>query len=296
MKNDIKNKIGRLRAEIRRHDVLYYVHNAPEISDRQYDKLFTELKKIEAEHPDLVTPDSPTQRVSEQPVAGFDTVTHAVPMLSIDNTYNEDELTEFDKRIAKGLETDDYEYTVEPKIDGLAISLRYEKARLVRAATRGSGTQGDDVTANIRTIRAIPLTLEGKDIPDTLEIRGEVYMPKKAFAELNAAKVEAGEPEFANPRNAAAGSLKLLDARITAQRKLAFFAYALGQVSDPLAQTHYESLKKLRDFGLPVNEHLQKAKNIDEVIRICHAWEKKKDKLDYQIDGLVIKVNRYDRQ
>ncbi|MBC8379757.1 MAG: NAD-dependent DNA ligase LigA [Planctomycetes bacterium] len=296
MTKDIQTQIQQLRAEIRRHDVLYYVHNTPEITDRQYDKLFAELKKLEAEHPDLITPDSPTQRVSEQPVEGFETVPHTVPMLSIDNTYNEEELREFDKRIAKGLETDKYDYAVEPKIDGLAISLRYEQGHLVRAATRGDGQRGDDVTGNIRTIRAIPLTLEGKDIPDILEVRGEVYMPKKAFAELNAARVEAGEPEFANPRNAAAGSLKLLDARITAERKLAFFAYAIGQISQPLAETHYDSLQKLRKLDLPVNEHLQKAGNINEVIKICHAWEKKKDKLNYQIDGMVIKVNRHDQQ
>lgn len=296
MSKDVHKQIEQLRDEIRRHDVLYYVHNAPQISDQQYDKLFAELKALEAAHPDLVTPDSPTQRVSEQPVEGFTTVTHAVPMLSIDNTYNEGELREFDKRVAKGLETDDYQYAVEPKIDGLAISLRYEQGLLVRAATRGNGTEGDDVTANIRTIRAIPLSLEHADIPAVLEVRGEVYMPKKAFAELNVAKIEAGEPEFANPRNAAAGSLKLLDARITARRKLAFWAYALGEVSEPLADTHYESLQQLKAFGLPVNEYLQQCNNIDAVIETCTTWEKKKDKLDYQIDGLVIKVNRYDQQ
>ena len=305
---DIQKKIEQLRNEIRRHDVLYYVHNAPEISDRQYDTLFSELKQLESEHPYLITPDSPTQRVSERPVAEFETVQHAVPMLSIDNTYNEEELREFDKRVRKGLETDDYNYAVEPKIDGLAISLRYENRHLVRAATRGDDTRGDDVTANIRTIRAIPQALlssppfqggvpqrgEGVTVPNVLEVRGEVYMPKRAFAELNAAKADAGEPEFANPRNAAAGSLKLLDARITAQRKLAFFAYSLGQTSESLAETHFDSLKKLKDFGLPVN-HIEKAKNIDEVLKICHTWEKKKDKLDYQIDGMVIKVNRYDQ-
>ncbi|HOK96405.1 MAG TPA: NAD-dependent DNA ligase LigA, partial [Anaerohalosphaeraceae bacterium] len=293
---DIRKQIERLREEIRRHDVLYYVHNAPEISDREYDNLFAELKRLEKEHPELITPDSPTQRVSEQPVEGFATVAHAVPMLSIDNTYSEGELREFDRRIAKGLEGGDYEYTVELKIDGLAVSLRYEKGRLVQGATRGDGRRGDDVTANIRTIRAVPLTLEGDGLPDVLEIRGEVYMSKKAFAQLNAAKAAAGEPEFANPRNAAAGSLKLLDARITASRKLSFFAYALGQVSRPLAQTHYESLQKLRSFGLPVNPHTQKAANIDEVIAICRSWEGRKDKLDYPIDGMVIKVNRYDQQ
>ena len=296
MKKDIQKQIEQLRTEIRRHDVQYYTHNSPQITDRQYDKLFAELKKLEAENPDLITPDSPTQRVSEQPVEGFETVAHTVPMLSIDNTYNEDELREFDNRVVKGLETDKYDYAVEPKIDGLAISLRYENGHLVRAATRGDGKRGDDVTANIRTIRAIPLTLEDKNIPDILETRGEVYMPKKAFAELNAAKVEAGEPEFANPRNAAAGSLKLLDARITAERKLAFYAYSIGQVSQPLANTHYDSLQKLRKLGLPANEHLQKAGDINEVIKICQAWEKKKDKLNYQIDGMVIKVNRHDQQ
>ncbi|MHC4772310.1 MAG: NAD-dependent DNA ligase LigA [Planctomycetota bacterium] len=176
----------------------------------------------------------------------------------------------------------------------MAISLRYENGHLTRAATRGDGRRGDDVTSNIRTIKAIPLSLDGKNIPNLLEIRGEVYMPKAAFAELNTAKVEAGEPEFANPRNAAAGSLKLLDARITATRKLAFFAYSLGQVSEPLAENHFDSLQKLKDLGLPVNT-IEKAKNIDKALKICHQWEKKKDSLDYQIDGMVIKVNRYDQ-
>lgn len=296
MTQSIKNKVQQLRDEIRRHDVLYYVHNAPEITDREYDKLFAELKQLEAQHPELIIPDSPTQRVSEQPVEGFETVTHTAPMLSIDNTYNEDELRKFDERVAKGLENDEYDYTVEPKIDGLAISLRYEKGHLISAATRGDGSRGDDVTNNIRTIRAIPLTLDNDNIPDVLEVRGEVYMPKKAFAELNTLREEADEPPFANPRNAAAGSLKLLDARITASRKLSFFAYSLGYLSTPIADTHYEALKKFRQIGLPVNEHLQKCGTINDVLKICHTWEKKKDKLDYQIDGMVIKVNRYDQQ
>jgi DNA ligase (NAD+) len=294
MTDSIADKIQQLRNEIRRHDVLYYVHNAPELSDQQYDKLFAELKQFEAAHPELVTPDSPTQRVSEQPVAGFETVTHTVAMLSIDNTYNEDELRKFDERVSKGLESANYDYTVEPKIDGLAISLRYEKGHLIQAATRGDGTRGDDVTSNIRTIKAIPLTLENKDIPDVLEVRGEVYIPKVAFAELNALKEDSAEPPFANPRNAAAGSLKLLDARTTAERKLAFLAYSVGQASTPLASTHYDALEKLKSFGLPVNG-AAKVHNIDEVITICHSQEKAKDSLDYQIDGLVIKVNRYDQ-
>jgi DNA ligase (NAD+) len=295
MAQDIIDKIQQLRIEIRQHDVLYYVHNAPEITDRQYDALFAELKELEAAHPVLITPDSPTQRVSEQPVDGFETVAHAVPMLSIDNTYNEEELRAFDERVAKGTETDDYDYTVEPKIDGLAISLRYEKGHLTQAVTRGNGQQGDNVLSNVLTIKSIPQLLQHHEkAPDILEVRGEVYMPKKAFAELNAAKVEAGDPEFANPRNAAAGSLKLLDARITATRNLAFFAYSVGQASTPLAQTHYDAQEKLKDFGIPVNTTL-KAKNIDQVIKICHSQEKTKNSLDYQIDGAVIKVNRYDQ-
>jgi DNA ligase (NAD+) len=297
MKTDIKTQIQRLREQIRRHDTLYYVQNAPEITDSQYDKLFAELKALESDHPEMVTPDSPTQRVSEVPIAGFAQVTHTIPMLSIDNTYNADELREFDKRIRKGLETDDYDYVIELKIDGLAVSLHYEHGHLITAATRGDGRVGDDVTANIRTIRAIPLELIAADsAPAALEVRGEVYMPKKAFAELNRQKIEAGEPEFANPRNAAAGSLKLLDSRTTATRKLAFFAYFLGKVSKPLAKTHWDSLQKLREMGLPTNPHTAKVKTIEEVITFCNHWADKKDKLDYAIDGMVIKLNRCDQQ
>jgi len=297
MKTNVKEQIELLRATLRRHDYLYYVLNRPEISDQQYDILFAELKQLEAQHPELVTPDSPTQRVSERPIEGFAQVQHSVPMLSIDNTYSDQELREFDKRIRKGLESDDFEYVVELKIDGLAISLHYESGRLVTAATRGDGRTGDDVTANIRTIRAVPLELiNPQSCPAVLEVRGEVYMPKKAFSELNKAKIEASEPEFANPRNAAAGSLKLLDARITATRKLSFFAYSLGKVSSPLAQTHWDSLEKLKSLGLPTNPHTAKANNIDEVIRICDSWADKKDKLDYAVDGMVIKLNRYDQQ
>ena len=292
---NIQKQIEQLRAEIRRHDVLYYVHNAPKITDQQYDKLFSQLKQLETERPDLITLDSPTQRVSEQPVEGFETVAHAIPMLSIDNTYNEEELRKFDERVAKGLEDANYDYTVEPKIDGLAISLRYENGHLVQAVTRGNGQQGDNVLSNVLTIKSIPQLLQNHEkAPDVLEARGEVYMPKKAFTELNALRSDADETPFANPRNAAAGSLKLLDARITASRKLAFFAYSVGQASTPLANTHYDALDKMKDFGLPVNT-AAKAKNIDQVIKICHSQEKTKDTLDYQIDGMVIKVNRHDQ-
>jgi len=297
MKTDAQKKIRQLREQIRRHDYLYYVLNAPEISDRQYDTLFSQLKELEQAHPQLIAPDSPTQRVSETPIKGFTQIRHSVPMLSIDNTYSDEELREFDKRIRKGLETSDYDYVVELKIDGLAVSILYEKGRLTAAATRGDGQMGDDVTANIRTIRAIPLELLPEcPIPKILEVRGEVYMPKKAFAELNQQKVEADETAFANPRNAAAGSLKLLDARITATRKLSFFAYSLGQVSSPLADSHWDSLQTIKRLGLPVNPHISRAKDIEQVIDICNRWADKKDKLDYAIDGMVVKLNRYNQQ
>ncbi len=297
MTRDAKKQIEQLRREIREHDHLYYVLSRPRISDRQYDKLFAELKALEQENPELITPDSPTQRVSGQPLEGFATVRHAVPMLSMDNTYNADELRAFDERVAKQLGSRDYDYVVELKIDGLAISLRYEGGSLVTAATRGNGQVGDDVTANVRTIKAVPLALLGDgDIPAVVEVRGEVYMPTSSFTELNKLRAEAGEPAFANPRNAAAGSLKLLDARTTASRNLSFFAYATGELSEPLAQTHYECLEHFRKLGLPVNPHIRKAGDIDEAVEICTGWSEKRLELDYQIDGMVIKVNRFDQR
>jgi len=309
MAKDIKKRIEKLRAEIRRHDYLYYVLNQPQISDLQYDKLFSELKSLEEAHPELITADSPTQRVSGQPLEGFATVRHAVPMLSMDNTYNADELRAFDERIYKSLGDKDYDYVVELKIDGLAISLRYEDGRLVTAATRGDGEVGDDVTANVRTIKAIPLVLLSEDRrqktedkrpgvrpPDVLEVRGEVFMPTKSFIQLNEQRAEAGEPLFANPRNAAAGSLKLLDARITAQRNLSFFAYTIGEVSQGLADNHYQTLQKFKKLGLPVNPHIKRAKDIDEALEICLSWSEKRLELDYKIDGMVIKINRFDQR
>ncbi|HIJ71636.1 MAG TPA: NAD-dependent DNA ligase LigA [Planctomycetes bacterium] len=289
-----ENRIQWLLSEIRRHDRLYYVLNRPEISDREYDRLFAELKSLEARHPHLVTPQSPTQRVAGEPLAGFATVRHAVAMLSIDNTYNAEELRAFDERVARGLGSRDYDYVVELKIDGVAVSLRYEDGILVRAATRGDGLTGDDVTANVRTIKSVPLELQdSRNIPDVVEVRGEIYMPKTTFAKLNEQKASAGEPLFANPRNATAGSLKLLDAKITATRNLAFFAYASGELSEPLADNHYQILQELKKLGLPVNPNIKKAKDIDEAIGICLGWSDKKTKLDYQIDGMVIKLNSF---
>ena len=296
MAENVKNTIGRLRTDIRRHDYLYYVLNQPEISDQQYDKLFAELKDLEQNHPELVTPDSPTQRVSERPIEGFAAVRHALPMLSMDNTYNADDLRAFDERVAKGLGSRNYDY-VELKIDGLAISLRYEKGVLITAATRGDGEVGDDVTANVRTIKAIPLMLlcDGQ-IPDILEVRGEVYMPTKSFVQLNKSRIDAGEQAFANPRNAAAGSLKLLDPKITTSRNLSFFAYAAGEISQALAGNHYQALQWFKKLGLPVNPDIKEAKDINEVIDICNGWGEKRHKLEYQIDGMVIKVNRFDQR
>ena len=303
MAKDTKKRIEQLRAEIRKHDYLYYVLSQPEIGDRQYDKLFAELKALEQANPGLITPDSPTQRVSGEPLEGFGTVRHAVPMLSMDNTYNADELRAFDERVRKQLapasnkQGEDYDYVVELKIDGLAISLRYEDGKLVTAATRGDGEVGDDVTANVRTIKAIPLVLlDSRKVPGVLEVRGEVYMPTESFAKLNNLRAEVGEPAFANPRNAAAGSLKLLDARITAERNLSFFAYATGELSEPLAETHYQTLQRFKKLGLPVNPNIERAKNIEQVIDICLSWSEKQPKLNYKIDGMVIKINRFDQR
>jgi DNA ligase (NAD+) len=294
MAKDVKKRIERLRRGIRRHDYLYYVHNKPEITDRQYDKLFAELKALEQANPQFVTADSPTQRVSERPLEGFTTVRHIVPMLSIDNTYNDGELRAFDERVRRQLGSEDYDYVVELKIDGVAISLRYEKGVLVRAATRGDGEVGDDVTSNVRTIKAVPLVLlGGGKVPDVIEVRGEVYMPTTAFVELNRLREESGESAFANPRNAAAGSLKLLDARITAGRNLSFFAYSMGEISQPLAEGHWQTLQKFKKLGLPVNPNIKKAADISEVIDICLGWTEKRLRLDYQIDGMVIKVDRF---
>ncbi|MCP4453344.1 MAG: NAD-dependent DNA ligase LigA [Planctomycetes bacterium] len=295
MTQDLNTRMQALCREIRQHDTQYYVLNQPVVSDATYDALFAELKQIEQTHPEWVTPDSPTQRVSEQPVEGFTTVDHATPMLSIDNTYNADEVRAFETRVLKQLDGTQPAYVVEPKIDGLAINLHYEQGLLVRAATRGNGQQGDDVTANVRTIKAVPLRLLE---PVSLDVRGEIYMSNSAFAWLNTGREEAGAAVFANPRNAAAGSLKLLDARITASRRLGFFAYAVGQASNMpvFEETHRAAMTHLKALGLPVNEHIRRVEGLDEVLALCDHWQAERKGLDYQIDGLVIKVDRLDHQ
>lgn len=290
----IAKKIDSLRAEIRKHDRLYYVLNQPNISDGEYDRLFAELKKLESENPDLITADSPTQRVSGQPSDGFVSVRHSEPMLSIDNTYNADELRAFDERLTKGLAGEKYEYVVELKIDGLAVSLLYEKGLLIRAVTRGDGNVGDDVTSNVRTIRSVPLRLvDDGNLPEVLEVRGEIFMPEKSFARLNSQRAEQGQSLFANPRNAASGSLKLLDSAVTAKRGLAFFAYSIHSVDTDFADGHFESLTKIKAMSLPVSPDIQRAKGIDEVVDICMSWERRRFELDYQIDGMVIKVDDF---
>jgi len=301
MPSTIDEKIKQLRDTIRYHDQKYYVENNPEITDYEYDQLLKELQHLEKLHPEFITPDSPTQRVGGEPITQFPTIEHRVPMLSIDNTYSDDELREFDQRIKRmaDIEThQDIEYVVELKIDGVAITLWYENGLFARGATRGDGFKGDDVSANLRTIRQIPLRLETSDkkhkIPPVLEIRGEIYLSNKEFQRLNDEREEEGEPQFANPRNAAAGSLKLLDSRITAQRRLRLFAHAIGYFEGIEPKTHIQCLELIRRFGLPVNPNARLCNNIEEVIHYCNEWDNRRGELDYMVDGMVIKVNSLD--
>lgn len=288
--DDARERAARLRAEIARHNRLYYVEAAPEISDQDFDFLLKELEAIEAAYPELITPDSPTQRVGGEPLQGFETVEHEAPMLSIDNTYSAEELRAFDERVRRGLGGEAPEYVAELKIDGVAISVRYERGRYVRAATRGDGVRGDNVTANVRTIRAVPLELDGNP-PDTLEVRGEVYMRRAELERLNQLREEEGEPPLANPRNATAGTLKQLDPRAVAARRLDIVFYDIVPGDRVIYETHWETLQALRSFGLPTNKYSTFCKDLDAVMRVIDEWEQRRNKLDYEIDGLVIKVN-----
>jgi DNA ligase (NAD+) len=286
--SSIRDKIDKLREIIDYHNRKYYVDAKPEISDREFDKLMEELKKLEEAHPELITPDSPTQRPGGEPIEEFVTVRHRTPMLSIDNTYSADELREFDKRIKKLLGGADVTYVVELKIDGVAISLTYEEGLFTVGATRGDGEQGDDVTHNLKTVRGLPLRLHTPKPPALLEVRGEVYMNRADLATLNRDRIAKGLEPFANPRNSTAGSLKLLDPKLAAQRHLRLFAYDSGGVE---IGTHLESLDMLRRFGFPVNPNIESFDSIDKVIAYCHSWEKKRQDLPFDTDGLVIKVN-----
>jgi DNA ligase (NAD+) len=292
-----KNRIDELKRLIEHHNVLYYVKEQPEISDREYDLLMAELEELERRYPQLATPDSPTRRLGDQKLEAFATIRHETPMLSIANTYSPDELREFDTRVKKLLElSSPIEYDVELKIDGVAISLRYDNAKMRYAATRGDGFEGDDVTLNIKTIHTIPrhLSQEAHKLGTFIEVRGEIYLDRKSFELLNKEREKNDEILFANPRNAAAGSLKLLDPSITASRPLKAFFYALGGTDFSLPPTQSELLKLLERLGFPVNENRWLCKSIDEVIDIAKQWEPKRRSTPYDIDGLVIKVNRLD--
>ncbi|MGC9454617.1 MAG: NAD-dependent DNA ligase LigA [Phycisphaerae bacterium] len=288
---DDKQRIEQLREEIRRHDWLYYVKAEPEISDRQYDKLLEELERLEKKHPELVTPDSPTQRVGGEPIEGFETVTHSVPMLSIENTYNAEEVREFDRRVRREVGDRKFHYLVDPKVDGVAVSLRYEDGRLAMAATRGNGVEGDDITANVRTIRAVPLRLRGDDWPDVLEARGEIYWPTGEFNEFNARRAEQGEQTFANPRNGAAGTLKQLDPKIVAERNLAFLAHSIGQLSEPVADRASEVFAKFEQWGIPISRGMTVCDDIDETLEAIDDWLRRRGEVDYATDGMVVKVD-----
>jgi DNA ligase (NAD+) len=289
-----------LRRALRHHDHCYYVLSQPEITDGEYDALFRRLQALETAHPTWITPDSPTQRIGDKAIEGFVPVPHRVPMLSLDNAFDAADLRAFDERAHRrlGLELEvPIAYCVELKIDGLAMSLTYEHGRFVLGATRGDGLQGDDVTHNIRTIRCLPLRLglEATDAPERFEVRGEVYMERRVFDAINAARAAAGEPLQANPRNLAAGSMRQLDPRITAQRRLSMYCYGLTtEVAG--VRTHFEGLRTLERWGFPVNPATQVCQDIEEVIKVCARWHEERATLGYDIDGIVVKVNDLDLQ
>ena len=288
-KRDPAGRIEELRDLIRHHEERYYVHSDPEISDEEFDRLLHELERLETEHPDLVTADSPTQRVAGRPVEGFATVEHVAPMLSLDNAYSDDELRAFDERVRKGagLGAEAVRYVAELKIDGLSIALTFGDGRLLVGATRGDGARGEDVTANVRTIRSIPLRLRGGPA-GRIEVRGEVFVPRAAFERTNRGREESGEPLFANPRNAAAGTMRNLDPALVAKRGLSAYVY---QLMNPGQQTHSEMLASMRAWGLPVEPHWRTCRGVEEVIGFCGEWAETRRTLEFDTDGVVVKVD-----
>ncbi|MGD0655095.1 MAG: NAD-dependent DNA ligase LigA [Thermoguttaceae bacterium] len=286
-------EIARLREEIAYHDRKYYVEATPEISDLQYDRLMERLKKLEAEHPELISPDSPTQRVGERPVEGLQQVEHRVPMLSIENTYSIEELKKYGERVAKLLPGEKIEWVVELKIDGVAIALIYENGLLTRGITRGNGRVGDDITHNVRTVKGIPLRLSGKKVPPVLEVRGEIYMTNSDLVSLNEEQEKNGEPPFANTRNVTAGSIRLLDPRICARRRLRFFAHSVGLTEGLRARTHMEFLEELRGYGIPPTPEVQCFSSFAAAVDHCEELIERLHELDFEIDGLVLKVNSF---
>ena len=286
----VEQEIEELRAELRHHEELYYVYDRPEISDAEYDALMTRLQRLEAEHPELLTPDSPTQRVGGRPAEGFAEYVHRRPMLSLDNSYNLEDLRAFDERCRKLADGRKLEYVAELKIDGLSIALHYEGGVLARGVTRGDGRRGEDVTQNVRTIRSVPLKLGRAADGGDVEVRGEVYLARKIFERINAEREEASEPRFANPRNAAAGTIRQLDPQIVARRRLDLFAYdVLAGERKPFA-SHFEALRWLGDAGFRLSEH-RLCPTIEDVIDFCNRMEARRDELEYEIDGVVVKVN-----
>ncbi|HPD16288.1 MAG TPA: NAD-dependent DNA ligase LigA [Planctomycetota bacterium] len=294
----IRDEAERLRKQIEHHNHCYYVLDRPEVSDAEYDRLFDRLARLEAEYPELVTPESPTQRVGGQPVAAFGTVRHTIPMLSLGKVTSEGELAEWWRRTADGLGGEPFEVVAEPKLDGLAVELVYEGGRLVLGSTRGDGETGEDVTQNLRTIKAIPVVLREERVkpPARIEVRGEVYMEKQRFAELNRRIEEAGQEPFANPRNAAAGSLRQLDPRITASRPLQIFLYGIGGLEGRSCETYEQELDLLEALGFRVVQPRATCRTLDEAIRFCQRMGEGRDAFAFEMDGVVLKVNRLDQQ
>lgn len=294
----VQNKIIALQTTLRHHEYQYHVMDAPEVPDAEYDRLMAELRELEAAHPELITPDSPTQRVGAAPLSAFDQVRHEVPMLSLDNAFDEESFLAFYKRVQDRLKsTDAITFCCELKLDGLAVSLLYEDGLLVRAATRGDGTTGENITANVRTIRAIPLRLQGDNIPVRVEVRGEVFMPQAGFEALNEEARRTGSKVFANPRNAAAGSLRQLDPRITAKRPLTFFCYGFGLLEGgEMPRSHMARLQQFKNWGLPVSDRIRLCHSPDEVLAFYHQVEEQRATLGFDIDGVVIKVDSQDLQ
>ncbi|HSA62462.1 MAG TPA: NAD-dependent DNA ligase LigA [Nitrospiraceae bacterium] len=293
----VQERLARLKEQIRHHDYLYYVKDRPEISDGEYDRLFRELLDLEQAHPELLTSDSPTQRVGAPPLEELGKIRHEQSMLSLDSLTEESDVLAFDQRMKRELETDQVEYTVEPKFDGLSVELVYERGAFVRGSTRGDGTTGEDVSINLRTIRSLPLQLQlGAHPPAHLVVRGEVYMRLNDFHALNRRMTERGDDAFANPRNAAAGSLRQLDSRITAERPLVVTCYEVMAMIGSLPVSHWDELEALASWGLPIPGHRQRCETIDSVIAFHHATERQRDTLAYEIDGVVVKVNRRDWQ
>jgi len=290
-REEAKKRIEQLRELIEYHNYRYYVLDSPEISDEEYDKLYRELVELEKQFPEFITPDSPTQRVGAPPAKEFATVTHEVPMLSLDNAFTEDEIKAFDQRVRSALNLQHVEYFCEHKLDGLAVSLLYENGLFVRGSTRGNGYVGEDVTANLKTIKTIPLRLKGENIPPVIEIRGEAFMMLKDFEALNEQRQALGQPLFANPRNAAAGSIRQLDSSITAQRKLYFMPYGFGLIQGIDFETQEMFLRQCQEWGFRINEHNRKASSIEEALEFIRYWTEHRVELPFPADGVVIKVN-----